>query len=90
MFSTTHSQEVLNISQNPGREEGEFLVSYLSVMNRELNLLVTASGSIVVSKSIRAKSGVNVYPLNLKHLKGNDFVISLLNPSEVLSMKMRF
>ena len=90
MLTIADSQEVLNIIPHPGMDDGEFLVSYLSDMKRDLNLLVTSSGNIVLSKSIRARSGVNVYPLNLKHLKGNDLVVSLLNPNEVLSMKVRF
>ena len=71
-------------------DDGEFLVSYLSDMKRDLNLLVSSSGNILMSKSLRARSGVNVYPLNLKHLKGNDLVISVLNLNEVLTMKVRF
>lgn len=90
MFTIADSQEVLNITTHPGREEGEFLVNYQSGIKRELSLLVTASGKIVLSKMIRAKNGVNVYPLNLSHFKGSNLVVSLLNTNEVLSLKVRF
>lgn len=88
MTSNLSSGILFNISLKPGGENGEYLVNYHSESQREMNLLVTASGEIVLSKPVIARNGLNHFLLNLGKVGKREVEISLMDLTSVVSQKI--